>query len=428
MVKRGEIIARNRAISYRKYGFDKQRCIEETTLLNNAILFDSIPKEMLEKIVNEIYEMPEDQFSKLQTSEVPERREPVSEEKLPVVCATELKNMEIQDQAWLIDGYIPDKSINVLAGKRASYKTWSGIYIAECVASGHPFLGTFNTKKCTVLYIDEENGYPSLNEKREKIEAGLGIETPDNLYFLSFYGLKIETQKELLENFISQNNPCLIIVDSFRRIITVEEDEMRTQVILDGVMFVKTWLNEHPNPSPDAWLFPSPKDPTKPVDRATIAYAIKSAAKRCQITGVTLYPHAFRHRQLTESARYLPMPLLKRKAGHARTSQIAEEVYIHLGDPDLKKAELESRGLIPVHELGKNKELKLTRKCPYCQGQNFDKAVFCISCRHPIDQASIEKRKELEWHTNLGKGIVLLAQKYPELQQVLDTLKRKEGT
>jgi hypothetical protein len=149
--------------------------------------------------------------------------------KLPIICASELDNVNIRPVEWYLDGYLPKKSTVLLAGKRASYKSWVALYLSCVLSIGQVAFSKFPTKKVSVLYLDEENGLETLKERLKMIAKGIGIETSslDNLFLLSHEGFKIEAneQREKLRNFLEDHSPCVVIVDAFRRIINAKEND-----------------------------------------------------------------------------------------------------------------------------------------------------------------------------------------------------------
>ena len=158
---------------------------------------------------------------------IPEVSENITE--LNPLSENQLLSIESPKVKWFVEGLIPERSVNFLAGKRASYKSWGSIHLALGVANGMTVFGKFTTNKpCYVLYLDEENGVETLKERFKIIKDGMGLETEtNNIGFLSFEGIKLEDPKwrGKLENFLLKHSPCVIIVDSFRRFIRAEEND-----------------------------------------------------------------------------------------------------------------------------------------------------------------------------------------------------------
>ena len=146
---------------------------------------------------------------------------------LKIISDKDLDSSEYsKPPAWLIKDIIPEGSCCVLAGKRASYKSFLALYIAYCLASGKPFLSTFNSTKTRVLYIDEENGPAILGQRRATIKKGLGLSGYFDVDFLSFAAVDLEREVNALKDYFEiRGVPGLIIVDSLRRVIGVAEDD-----------------------------------------------------------------------------------------------------------------------------------------------------------------------------------------------------------
>ncbi|MEM2175683.1 MAG: AAA family ATPase, partial [Candidatus Micrarchaeia archaeon] len=147
---------------------------------------------------------------------------------LPIIFEKDLENISTTEIKWIVENYVPEKSIVMLAGKRASFKSWGALHLALAIASGSKAFGQFNTRKTFVLYIDEENGLEEIKRKVEMIKAGMGLSYKlDNLAFLCFEGLKLDRSdaREKLKNFLEKYPNTVIVVDTFRRIISAEEND-----------------------------------------------------------------------------------------------------------------------------------------------------------------------------------------------------------
>lgn len=141
----------------------------------------------------------------------------------------ELLNYNDKDSSeWLVDGIIQPKKIGLLGGSAGTLKSWFSLNLAFCVALGLPFVNNFPTKQGAVLFIDRENARTELKERCQLIKKGLNIEDSDILiYFLSEQSIKLDvpTGTSKLESFIKQKNICLVIVDTYRRAISFEEND-----------------------------------------------------------------------------------------------------------------------------------------------------------------------------------------------------------
>jgi len=181
--------------------------------------FNSIPRERVETFIDEKWgkEIVKDSNGVL-----------IWIDSLKIILDKDLVEYRPNLEKWIIEPYVAEKSIVMLGGKSSSYKTWSALNMAICIVSGLPLFNRFATVPVNVLYIDEENGIDVLKERVQKIKNGMGIvKTFDNLAFISLQGIKIDIQswRQRLEVTLKEFKPKVIIVDCFRRIITVEEND-----------------------------------------------------------------------------------------------------------------------------------------------------------------------------------------------------------
>ena len=70
----------------------------------------------------------------------------------------ELMSQDYPDQEYIVDRLVPASSITILSGQSRSFKTYTLLDMALCVASGRPLFGQFATQETGILIIDEENG------------------------------------------------------------------------------------------------------------------------------------------------------------------------------------------------------------------------------------------------------------------------------
>ena len=92
---------------------------------------------------------------------------------------------DIEDEPveWLIQGVIPQRSFVALYAPPASFKSFVALDIAECIATGRPFLGNEITRRGAVLYIAGE-GHGGIGSRIKALKTH--HKTPENtpVYFL----------------------------------------------------------------------------------------------------------------------------------------------------------------------------------------------------------------------------------------------------
>lgn len=140
----------------------------------------------------------------------------------------QLMDYESPEEDYLIQNLMNCKSIVVLAGASATYKSWLCISLGFAVSQGNPFLGNFPTKQGNVLFIDRENSIPELKKRCALIMKGLKLEKDDSpFYFLSEQSIKLDNPNSLhsLKSFLLTNKIKLVICDTYRRLISFEEND-----------------------------------------------------------------------------------------------------------------------------------------------------------------------------------------------------------
>ena len=143
---------------------------------------------------------------------------------LPILNFKELKEVP-SATLWLIEKYIPERAVVLIVGKRSSFKTFLSLHVSHCLCTGKDFINNFKCQKVGVLYLDEENGADGL---KDKFLMCTGNEDLENFYSCSFAGIKIDRGDwyERLENTLAAHPEIgVLIIDSFRRISSVDEDD-----------------------------------------------------------------------------------------------------------------------------------------------------------------------------------------------------------
>jgi len=150
-----------------------------------------------------------------------------TDEEIKILWDTDLSEWQLGEQEWIIDKLIPKKSITILTGKRGTLKTFMALIMSYCVASGQKFLDNFEIKKGKVIYLDKENGVYIMNKRTSMIKKGLEIEEKTDVGFICFSTLKIDKLNDIkiLEKFLEEHQPKLLVVDTYRRGISFDEND-----------------------------------------------------------------------------------------------------------------------------------------------------------------------------------------------------------
>jgi len=123
------------------------------------------------------------------------------------------------------------------------------------------------------------------------------------------------------------------------------DENGKKRPLLGATASVREWLRYHPDSdNPDAYLITQkPRycnpDPTTPVARETLAYAMRQLKEEAGIDK-PLHPHAIRHNFVTIAKREFDLDdaTVKHLIGHRPDSQVMETTYSHLSDEDFIQA------------------------------------------------------------------------------------------
>lgn len=162
--------------------------------------------------------------------------------------------------------------------------------------------------------------------------------------------------KDVME-FTSKENGGKVHLRIFFPKVKVAGEE-HSSYLLESVDHVQAWLRAHPDPRPDAPLFPSAKGGA--MTRSSAEKIITKTARRARIRrrqadgteteeplGKRVYPHLFRHSRCTHLLRIgVPEAQVKKLLGWKPSSPMLAR-YAHLVDRDAYAALLRAHGLEP---------------------------------------------------------------------------------
>lgn len=164
-----------------------------------------------------------------------ENSEKTIKEKARILSSKELLNSDIPEPEWLCEGLVPKKSIILYSGQKAGFKSYLNLYFGICLSAAITVFGEFKVpRKMTVLYIDEENGWPRIKDRIKKLYNGLGIaENAEgiNFFIMSKRGVKLDEDDGIwikyLDMIFGEIKPDLVIFDSVVRMMTGDENSVK---------------------------------------------------------------------------------------------------------------------------------------------------------------------------------------------------------
>lgn len=162
--------------------------------------------------------------------------------------------------SWLVQDWLPDKSITFLVSPPESYKTWILLDLAVSVSTGSPFLGTYTVNQTgPTLVIQQEDSHSGLTDRLALIvEQKLGMNPeldgdtwkvpsmPDIPIFIHpSRMLRFDNKKvvEELEKQIEIIKPKVIMIDPLYSTTAGVDNYMAD--LANQMMVLKTWRDKY---------------------------------------------------------------------------------------------------------------------------------------------------------------------------------------
>lgn len=162
--------------------------------------------------------------------------------------------------SWLVNDWLPDKSITFLISPPESYKTWILLDLAVSVAAGVPFLGQYEVLQTgPTLIIQQEDSHSGLTDRlalivEQKMGAVANIDgntwqipsMPDiPIYVHPSRMLRFDNKKviEELEKQIEIIKPKVILIDPLYSTTASTDNYMSD--LANQMMVLKTWRDKY---------------------------------------------------------------------------------------------------------------------------------------------------------------------------------------
>ena len=162
--------------------------------------------------------------------------------------------------SWLVDEWLPDKSITFLVSPPESYKTWLLLDLAVSVAAGVPFLGKYQINSPgPTLIIQQEDSHSGLTDRLALIveqkmnalpklgESEWTIPTMPNIpiYIHPDRQLRFSDKKVLeeMERQIATIRPKVILIDPLYS--TADSTDNYMADLANRMMILKTWRDKY---------------------------------------------------------------------------------------------------------------------------------------------------------------------------------------
>lgn len=164
--------------------------------------------------------------------------------------------------SWLVEDWLPDKSITFLISPPESYKTWILLDLAVSISANLPFLGNFNVNQPgATLIIQQEDSHSGLTDRlalivEQKMEAQTIIDNkkgeyeipvmPDlPIYVHPSRKLRFDNKKviEELEKQIEVIKPKVIMIDPLYSTTSNTDNYMAN--LANQMMVLKAWRDKY---------------------------------------------------------------------------------------------------------------------------------------------------------------------------------------
>lgn len=149
-------------------------------------------------------------------------------EDLILLNSTQILESENEEVEWLVEDFINKDGIVALCADAGIGKTMLALELCACIVSGKKFLGKYNVKQGTVLYINQEMPFYSVKSRLEKF--GLSKNAP--FYTFKIRGFTIEEYECELFELIKEINPALIVFDSLSGIHSKNENSSQEMALV----------------------------------------------------------------------------------------------------------------------------------------------------------------------------------------------------
>ncbi len=116
---------------------------------------------------------------------------------------------------WIVDRLFSAGSVSLVVGRGGSKKTYSLLYLAVCTALGVPWLD-FDTKRSTVLIVDEESGRRRMLHRLAEVMRSLDADSDTPVSFISLEQVNLRNIDDLnaLQALILEHEARLVIIDA----------------------------------------------------------------------------------------------------------------------------------------------------------------------------------------------------------------------
>lgn len=144
----------------------------------------------------------------------------------------EFNAREFPENPWRVEKLVPEFGITILAAPSGGRKSWVILDMIRAIASGESFLGTFQTKKGAVLYIEQETPEQEVQRRGRQLRfPEMGME---GVFITSSSGEPLnlnsnENVRKLTEE-VSAQKISVVVIDTLRSVAGGLKEEKAEEV------------------------------------------------------------------------------------------------------------------------------------------------------------------------------------------------------
>jgi site-specific recombinase XerD len=218
----------------------------------------------------------------------------------------------------------------------------------------------------------------------------------------------IELLRLVWRDIIADEHGYYFITDAKTR------KERHIRLTTQSIPYLDQWRAEHPDPSPDQYVFCTINATAKGIRPLTIDNVQRMIKLLRRNTGINkLKASVFRPSKITHDvASGVELPyIMKKNWGSLRTKMI--DVYTNLDAGYMDEVALRNAGMERKIDLKEKKQYKLEPPvCPICHKVNLLGSKYCSECMTPLTE---DAKLKVE---NTSQELRMLFVKYPQAQPI----------
>jgi integrase len=179
--------------------------------------------------------------------------------------------------------------------------------------------------------------------------------------------------------------------DHARKVVIDGKTGQRRLPLLESTPSINRWLNDHPEPRPDASLWCKLRSPEQ-LSYHYIRQKLLVRAKERAGLEKPVNPHHFRHSRATDLANEFKEAQLCEWFGWVQGSDVPAK-YVHLSGRDIDNAYNKLHGFEPDDD---EEDEATVQECPRCQELNEPTDRFCSRCGQALEIDAAEELEEAE--------------------------------